>query len=215
MTKKYALQSGLLIVTITSLISCSMMPFNNNNDTLQTYLLQDIQNIPTAAAPTYGCSSLRIARPTSSPGFRTARMAYMTVQNRLDYFAYHEWVDAPATMLASIIEQRLETDRIFSSVLSGSTDIKTDWRLDLNLLALYQDFTTAQQSRIVFKVKVSLLDLHNRILIDTKTFEYIVNTEINNAEAGVTAANKAVVDFLTELNRFIWKAASKTECNSG
>jgi len=211
-----AQQIGTLLAAMAILTGCAVFPVTDNNTTLQTYLLQGVSNTRTVVARVAAndpvCLTLRITKPGSSSGYLTARMAYIDSPSRLNHFAYHEWVDTPASMLASIVEQRLESERIFKSVLSSSTDIKTDWRLDSNIVALYQDFTTDALSQLVFKVKVSLVDLRNRSLLDTHTFHYVVVATANNAEAGVAAANEAVEIFMAELTEFVWRQVTASEC---
>jgi ABC-type uncharacterized transport system auxiliary subunit len=141
-------------------------------------------------------------------------MAYLQSPRHIEYFSYHEWIDTPAKMIASMIESRLDGLDMFGAVLSGSPDVRADFRLDSEVKSLLQEFD-ANTSRIDLTIKVSLVDLSRRSLLNSKTFTYEEATADGNPEAGVAAANRAAERFLVDLSGFLAESTAAVECAGG
>ena len=200
------------VTVIALLISACGLPGNPKSTEKEVFILQAEQISPRpgnlASRP---CLSLRISQPESAPGLNTARMAYRTDPNRIDYFAYNEWVASPARMMASLMEDRLDDSGMFGSIVSGSSDIRTDLRLDSHVLSLYQDFT-GETSSTLLSVKVNLIDVSGRTLLNSEKFSYRVPADERNAGSGAVAANQAADQFLDDLTRFISAAIEPMKC---
>jgi cholesterol transport system auxiliary component len=201
------------VTVIALLISACGLPGNPKSTEKQNFILQDERTSPRpdnfASRP---CLSLRISQPESAPGLNTARMAYRTDPKRIDYFAYNEWVASPARMMAALMEARLDESGMFGSIVSGSSDIRTDLRLDSQVLSLYQDFT-GEASTVSLSVKVNLIDVSGRTLLNSKTFSYRVPADERSAESGVFASNQAAGQFLDDLSRFVSAAIESMKCS--
>jgi cholesterol transport system auxiliary component len=156
---------------------------------------------------------LRISAPVSAAGLNTARMVYSTEPKRLDYFAYHEWAAPPAKMLASLLEKQLDASGMFNFVVTNAPDIRADLRLDSNLLILQQNFKNAS-SNVQLAVKVSLSEPGTRTLVASQFFSYEDTAESADAESGVDAANRAVGQFVIDLEKFIQGALVKAKCSN-
>ena len=148
------------------------------------------------------CPSLRISTPVAAPGYDTTRIAYVTEPPRLDYFAHHLWVDPPARMLATAMEVRLDASGLFGAVLSQTSGVDTNLRLDTELLRLQQVFS-GNSSSVELVVKVVLVDLERREWLVSHTFEYEEIAAGANPAAGVDAAERAVTRFLNDLTEFL------------
>jgi len=199
-----------IVATLAFLTACSL-PGPSQQAEKQYFVLQD-QGVSTAVSNpgAMPCLSLRITTPGSAAGLNTARMAYSTEPNRLDYFAYHEWIAPPAKMIASLMESRLQASGLFSAVLAGSPDVQTDLRLDSEVQVFQQDFT-GDGGTLNFTVRVNLVEIKSRHLLGSETFNYR-EPAAGNAEAGVAAANRAVDLFLDELTGFIVTSVKSLEC---
>lgn len=208
-----------LILPLTLLLcmaGCSLsgaMPGASQTAARQTYLLQgDGVSGAVDVAVAKPCLSLRVSATASAPGYGTTRMAYTTQPPRLDYFAYHEWADLPARMFAVMMETRLDASRLLGTVVTGSSDIRTDLRLDSELKSLRQDFTGGD-STLALEIKVSLVDVSRRSLLYTKTFSYTEATDGSGPEAGARAANRAADRFLAELTVFVADVIAGFDCS--
>jgi cholesterol transport system auxiliary component len=201
-----------LILPILTAIAACAVPGPAKQTARQFYVLQET-GASTAVAP-FGytpCFALRVNPVGSAPGLNTSRMAYSNAAHRLDYFAYHEWLAPPAKMLTPLIESRLQSATLFSSVIASSPDVRTELRLDSELLALQQDFAGGS-STLHFSIRVNLVNTATRSLVGTRTFIYREPASGANAEAGVAAANLAVGRFLADLATFLRAAVESLEC---
>jgi cholesterol transport system auxiliary component len=200
-----------IVLLALALPACSM-PGKTNVPASQAYLLQaDAAASVWEEGASRQCLSLRVAVPTAGPGFITARMAYTTEPPRLDYFAYHEWVAPPARMLAALMETWLDDSGLFGAVVFGSADIRTDLRLDSDLVRLSQDFN-GSTSILALEIKVKLVDVSTRALLDARTFSYAETVAGGIPEAGAVAANHAVTQFLTDLAAFVASSIERLDC---
>jgi len=201
-----------LIIPLVFLIVACSLPGAAKGPARQTYVLQDKTEVRQVTPDaSNSCLTLRINPPASSPGYLTAKMAYMQEPHQLDYFAYHEWVDTPARMLAAVMESQLDQTGLFAAVISGSSEIKADLRLDSEVLRMVQEFEV-ENSRVRFEVKVKLIDLGERMLLDSRRFDYIETAHSANAESGVAAANRAVERFMVDLSAFLIETIELESC---
>lgn len=204
---------ALLTLLTAGILSGCALPGPARTPPQKTYILQTgAPSIESPSAPSDSCALLRISGPVSSPGFTTSRMAYSVEPQRVDYFAYHEWVDSPAKMLATLIESQLDHKGLFRAVVKDSPDIRTHYRLDSELQRLLQ-FVDADKSWVVLEVKVKLIAVADHTLLDSRTFAYKEPTSQANPEAGVAAANRAAQHFLDDLLAFLEESLDPTECN--
>lgn len=205
-----------LLALLPVLHACSL-PGRAHAPSLQTYTLQASQasQAVNAAAPAAArkCLSIRVSSPRTAPGFTTSRMAYSEQADRVDYFAYHEWVDTPARMLAHLEAQGLDASGLFGAVLSGSPEIRTDLRLDSELIRLLQEFT-GSGSTLALDIKVTLVDVKSRSLLGSKRFSYSEAASKANPEAGVAAANRATDAFLADFLAFLEQSIAPIACAS-
>lgn len=203
--------AGLLVLGAMLLGACSF-PGTPQGEARQTFLLQANDTFqPAVMESSKLCLSIRVTTPDAAPGLNTARIAYTTEPDRLDYFAYHEWVAPPARMIAEMVETRLDDLGLFGSVVSGSADIRTDYRLDSGLRRLQQDFSEAG-STVFMSIKVSLVDVPGHSLLDSEIFSYREPADARSASAGVAAANRAADQFLADLEVFLQRALEPVEC---
>lgn len=205
----------LIVSVVTLLVTACSLPGSSKGTMKQVFVLQgEAGSTVSGDLTAMHCLSLRLSLPESAPGFNTVRMAYQIEPNRLDYFAYHEWAATPARMLASVMEGRLDASGMFGAVISGSADIRTELRLDSEVLALQQDFSE-QTSAVWLAIKVNLVDVSNRSLIGSRAFSYRVPAAEQNAEAGVVAANQATDQYLNDLLAFLSESVSSIQCPVG
>jgi ABC-type uncharacterized transport system auxiliary subunit len=199
-----------IVATLALLAACSL-PGPSKQTEKQFFVLQDHGvSSPVPNPDAKPCFSLRITMPDSAAGLNTARMTYSTEPNRLDYFAYHEWIAPPAKMLATLMESHLQASGLFSAVLVGSADVRTDLRLDSEVRVFQQDFTK-DDGTLNVTIRGNLVEVQSRSLLGSETFVYH-EPAVGNAEAGVVAANRAVNRYLDELTGFLDVSIRNLEC---
>jgi len=167
-----------------------------------TYLLSAA--LPAKSANAKSALTLLVTPTRAHPGFDTPRMAYVREANRIEYYAYHRWVEAPARMLTPLIAQALESGGTFGAVVQSPASVRANLRLDTELVSLMQDFTQ-QPSRVRLALRAQLVDAGSGAVIATRTFEANVSATAEAAQGGAEAANRAAVEILSMLRD--WCAA--------
>ena len=167
-----------------------------------TYLLS--ASLPAKTASAKSTTTLLVSPTRAHPGFDTPRMAYLREANRLEYYAYHRWVEAPARMLTPLIAQSLEANGSFGAVVQAPASVRGNLRLDTELVNFIHDFTQTP-SRLRMTLRAQLVDVVSGAVLGTRTFESQVNASAEAAPGGAAAANLATAEILSQLTE--WCAA--------
>lgn len=141
--------------------------------------------------------TIDVAPPGARPGFDGPRMAYVTRPYELQFFARHQWVDAPARMLAPLLTDALERGGRFDAMQSGER-VASALLLETEVVVLQQEFS-AHPSQVRFTLRARLLDLVQRRVLAISTFEAVEAAPSDDPYGGVVAANRAVGRVLGEL----------------
>ena len=145
-----------------------------------------------AAAP-----RIEIAPPVGRPGFDGPRMAYVTRPYEVQFFARHQWLDAPARMLAPLLAEALERGGRFHAMQGGESAAPA-LRLETEIVVLQQEFT-ARPSRVRFTLRARLLDVLGRRVLGSSVLEAVEPSSSEDPYGCVVAANRAVARVLEEL----------------
>jgi cholesterol transport system auxiliary component len=145
--------------------------------------------------------------PRVAPGFDSARIIYTRQPHRLEYFAHHEWVDAPARMLAPLMVAALESSGGFSAVVLAPSAATGALQLDTQLLRLQQEFGAAP-SRVRLTLRAQLIHTSSRHVLATHDFEHLASGASDDAPGGVAAAQVAVQAVLAEMAAWCRQAAA-------
>lgn len=158
----------------------------------------------TLAAPREGAAGapvLLVAAPRAAPGFESARMIYLRRAQELEAFAFHEWVDTPARMLAPLLVRSLQDSGAFSAVLLAPSAASGALRLETELIRLQQDFGT-RPSRVQLTLRGVLLDATTRQVIAWREFDEQVPAATDDPVGGAAAAQVATQRVLAALAAF-------------
>lgn len=194
---KRKINSGLnllVLAGLTLLVAC-VGPQSRPQDSA-TYLLSSafpIKPVNAKSAHTILVSPMR-----ANPGFDTPRMAYMREPNRLEYYAYNRWVEAPARMLTPLVMRALEASGEFNAVVQAPGTVHAQLRLDTELVNLTQDFSV-KPSRMRLVLRAQLIDANTQTLRASRMFEVLAPTASEDARGGVEAANNRLPVVLTRL----------------
>ena len=125
----------------------------------------------------------------------------------VEAFAYSQWVDTPALMLAPLIAQAIERTGAFRAVLRAPTAATGELRLDTELIRLQHEFTAAP-SRVRLTLRAVLVEPATRRVVASREFDTSVVSASEDTYGGVLAANEAVKALLAELAVFCAQAAA-------
>lgn len=159
--------------------------------------------------PAPGAPALLVALPRAAPGYGSARMLYLQREHELQAFAFNEWVDSPAQMLAPLLVRTLQNSGAFSVVLLAPTAAVAGLRLETEIIRLHQDFSI-RPSRLRLTLRAVLLDTRLRQAIAWREFDDSAATDSDDPMGGVRAAQQAVQRVLAELTAWSAEAALAT-----
>ena len=151
--------------------------------------------------PAAGAPALVVSVPRAAPGFDSARMVYLRRPQELEAFAFHEWVAAPAQMLAPLIVRSLQDGGAFRAVLLAPSSGTGPLRLETELIRLQHDFT-ARPSHVRLTLRVVLLASATRQILAWREFDESVPAASDDAPGGAAAAHQATQRVLAALASF-------------
>ena len=159
-----------------------------------------------------------INMPKAAAGFDTRRMMYTRAPHKLEFFAQNEWIDTPARMLQALIVTTIFNTRSFKAVLLKQDRVKSELRLDCEIVKLIQSFNV-KPSQVQFVLRATIIDNVTNKVVAYREFDERVNAVSDNPNGGAIAANQAVNAALEKLALFskdtisIWNKAGFTTQN--
>lgn len=167
----------------------------------------DMLSKPALAA---AASTLVVAEPRAAPGYGTRQIAYVRTANQLEYFAFNQWVEPPALMLAPLLAHAIERTGAFRAVVRVPLSVAGDMRLETELIRLHQDFSVTP-SRVRLTVRAVLIDIATRRVLATREFDAQAVSASEDPAGGVMAANQAAQRVSAEVAAFCagWANPSK------
>jgi cholesterol transport system auxiliary component len=145
-----------------------------------------------------GAPVLLLDQPGAAPGYDSSRMLFQRQPQQLEAFAFHEWVEPPARLLAPLMLRALQGSGAFRAVLLAPTSGTGALRLETQLVRLQQDFSTAP-SVVRLSLRAALIDTATRRVIATQVFDASAPAAREDPVAGVAAAQQATQQVLAEL----------------
>ena len=152
-------------------------------------------------APAPGAPVLVVAVPRAAPGFDSTRMVYLRRTQELEAFAFHEWVDTPARMLAPLLVRSLQASGAYSAVLLAPSAATGALRLETELIRLQQDFGS-RPSEVRMTLRAVLMDTATRQVIAWREFDETVTAGTDDPAGGAAAAHQAMQRVLAALSAF-------------
>jgi cholesterol transport system auxiliary component len=149
-----------------------------------------------ADAPT-----LTVDLPRAAPGYDSRRMVYQRRPQQMEAFAFHEWVEPPAQMLAPLLVRALQDQGGFRAVLRAPSAATGGWRLETELLRLHQDFSQ-HPSQVRLSVRAVLLNSATRQAVAWREFDVSVAATGDDPVAGAAAAQAAARQLASEVAAF-------------
>jgi len=162
---------------------------------------------PAAATAT---ATLVVGETRAAPGYGTRRIAYVRAQDQLEYFAFSQWVEPPAVMLAPLLAHAAERTGAFRAVVRAPLSVAGDVRLETELVRLQQDFSTTP-SRVRLTLRAVLIETATRRVLATREFEAHAPSASEDPAGGVSAANQAAHRVAAEVGAFCAESIGKSK----
>ena len=212
-TRRRSRWAGGVLCATTLLAGCgSLLPAAPAQPAL--FLLEDgsstTVDLPSTPARARATATLVVDEPRAAPGYGTRQMAYVRTPDRLEYFAFHQWVEPPAQMLAPILAKAVERTGAFRSVVRAPLSVAGDFRLETELVRLHQDFSTVP-SVVRMTVHAVLVDTATRRVVATRDVDAESTSASEDPTGGVAAANRVAQRAAAEIGAFCaeWAVESK------
>jgi cholesterol transport system auxiliary component len=125
-------------------------------------------------------------------------MVYLTQPYTLGYYANHHWVDTPPRMLMPLLAEAMERTGWFRSVLQMPTSLPGDYRLDVDITQLQQEFLQ-RPSQVRLRLRAHLVELRAPRLLEQRTFEVTEPAASDDPYGGVVATNRALGRLLADI----------------
>jgi cholesterol transport system auxiliary component len=186
---------------------CSALRPSSTSPHTVFYSLDSTQGAAPASVPAPAeALTLIINPPHAAAGFDSQRIIYVRETHKLEYFAYSEWVDPPARMLAPLLVAAIENAGAFRAVVLTPSSAAGDLRLDTEIVRLQQEFGT-RPSRVRFTLRAYLVEDRTRRVLAWREFDATVAAASEDTYGGVVAANRAIQTVLESLAAFCIEAA--------
>ncbi|VAW75422.1 hypothetical protein MNBD_GAMMA13-710 [hydrothermal vent metagenome] len=193
---------GLLLTWL--LTGCSLLPQPEPvsiNQYVLEYTPATVAGQLAVRDPVNQVPVLIVTTPSAHGGYDNYRIAYMQQAYGLRYYTRSRWADKPARMLAPLLADALQSTGCFQALYTSPGTLAADYRLDTELVRLYQDFT-AQPSVVRLTLRARLIELQTQRVIATRQFDLTEAAATDDTYGGVLAVNKAVNRLLNELAQF-------------
>jgi cholesterol transport system auxiliary component len=154
-----------------------------------------------ASSSALNLPTITINMPKANAGFDTGHMMYTRSPHKLEHFAKNEWVDTPARMLQSLMVSKIEKTASFKAVLTKYSLVKSDIRLDTEIVQLIQIFN-GKPSQVQFTLRATFIDNNTNLIISLREFDEVATAKSDDPIGGVLAANQAVNSALEKLGKF-------------
>ncbi len=164
--------------------------------------------IATAAWLGVAAATVIVEAPRASAGYDTRNIVYLRRSNEIEYFAFHQWVDTPAKMLAPLIVRALQRGAVFGAVALAPSAASGELRLETELVRLQQDFTQVP-SRVRLTLQASLIETATRRVLAWREFDVSTVSASEDPYGGAAAANQAVRQVLKQLAAFCAEVATR------
>jgi cholesterol transport system auxiliary component len=204
-----------LLVAAGLLSGCTVLqPADVKQPTLYSLDLEQAatDRAPHVQAVKPGAPTLVLGTPHAAAGFDGPQMVYVRQPHRLEYFRDNQWVNSPADMLPPLAATSIERSGAFSAVLQSPTSVRGQYRLDLSVIRLQQEFFSVP-SREHFTLRAHLLRTATHEVVASREFDVVVPAPSDDPYGGVIAANQAVRTVLTELAEFCADAVARQPPN--
>lgn len=141
---------GLIVLLIGSVAGCGGF-FHSNARPEQVYLLRATPIAPgEATAPV--AASVRMTRPSASPGLDSAQIVLVQSDRRMSYFLASRWPAPASNMIEMLAVEKLRGSGTWQSVADSASAFPSDYVLQVNIRRFEADYTgggTAPEVRVV------------------------------------------------------------------
>lgn len=176
-------QQLLSIILSLGVLGCTQAP------TMKVYSLK----VPSVEAVNTSVSKNKVLKVTFPASLREQMSEKMNFSySDSDYGTYmnSEWSNHMSKLLQGNVIDILSRSGIFKTVLSDTSTLKENYRLESNIFT-FEHQVRGDQSHAVMSIQFTLIDADTGRLVKSKRFTYAVPTSTVDAKGYAEATNKA------------------------
>ena len=186
MTKKF-----IWISLFVGLVGCSKAP------ALKVYSL-NVPSVGTAQSSSYRSKSIKVTYPQSLREQMSQKMNFSYSSSDRGTYQNSEWSNNMSKLLQGTFIEVLDSAKLFKVVLSDTTTLKENYRLESNVFA-FEHRVRDTQSHAIISVQFTLINADTGKLVKSKRFSYRQATPSINAQGYAEATNAALARLSKDL----------------
>ena len=189
--KKYILP----LVVLVALTACSKAP------ALKVYTLE-VPQTSIAQNSTYKTKTIKITYPQSLREQMSQKMNFSYSMSDRGTYQNSEWSNNMSKLLQGTLIDILERSRLFKAVLSDTSTLKENYRLESNIFA-FEHRVRGELSQAVVSIQFTLIDADSGKLVKSRRFSYQEPTPSTDAKGYARATNTLMRRLVHDLVEWI------------
>ena len=185
----------LILGTLIALLGCTKAP------ALKVYSL-NVPDIQITKNHHYSTKTIKVTFPQSLREQMSQKMNFSYSNNDHGSYQNSEWSNNMSKLLQGTFIEVLENSRLFKAVLSDTTTLKTNYRLESNVFA-FEHRVRGTQSHAVISIQFTLINADTGKLVKSKRFSYSEATPGINAQGYAEASNVAIDKLSKDLIKWL------------
>ncbi len=181
----------VLISLFVGLVGCSKAP------ALKVYSL-NVPTVGTAQSNSYRSKSVKVTYPQSLREQMSQKMNFSYSSSDRGTYQNSEWSNDMSKLLQGTFIEVLDSAKLFKVVLSDTTTLKENYRLESNVFA-FEHRVRGTQSYAFISIQFTLINADTGKLVKSRRFSYQEVTPSINAEGYANATNVALARLSKDL----------------
>lgn len=190
-SKIYSIVLGICL----GFLGCTQAPV------LKVYSLNVPSVINTEKSP-YRHKIVKVTHPQSLREYISQKMNFSYSISEHGTYQDSEWSNDMLSLLQGTFIEVLENSRLFKAVLSDSSSLKENYRLESNIFA-FEHRVRKEESHAIISIQFTLIDVDTGKLVKSKRFSYAEATPSIDAKGYAYATNMAMERLSKDLLRWL------------
>ncbi|MBT8343266.1 MAG: membrane integrity-associated transporter subunit PqiC [Sulfurovum sp.] len=187
-------QLALTIILI-GLLGCTKQP------AMKIYSL-DTPMMSAVHGNMYTNKSIKVTYPQSLKDKVSQKMNFSYSSIDSGTYQNSEWSNNMRKLLQGTIIEILDESKLFKVVLSDTSTVKEDYRLESTIFA-FEHSVRGTASHAIVSIQFNLISTETGRLVKTKRFSYKEETPTKDAKGYVTATNRLTVKLCEDLLKWL------------
>ncbi len=181
----------ILIGLFLGLFGCTKAPI------MHVYTL-DLSQIQVGENTQYPRKTIKVIYPQSLRGQMSQKMNFSYSSNDSGTYQNSQWSNNMSKLLQANIIDILDRSKLFKAVLSDTTTLKVNYRLESNIFA-FEHRVRGEDSHSVISIQFTLIDGDTGNLLKSKRFNYKESTPTVDARGYAYATHVLMARFSKDL----------------